>query len=129
MVNPPRAQFGGVRADGILDAGSLIFRPIAFLPTTFLALGGGRGVTSLALRLPAHVFGVPALGPPNEASTESALKARSEIGTTGIGGSPSKLGMPNMKLSKACSKNKQSINNQDRIKRLNLHCLTWSLAT
>jgi hypothetical protein len=50
MVNPPWVQFGGVEAEGVLDAGSLILRHATFLPTTFLALGGGgRVAAALAL--------------------------------------------------------------------------------
>jgi hypothetical protein len=43
MVNPPWVRFGGVRAKCVLGAGSLILRPITFLPVAFLALGGGGG--------------------------------------------------------------------------------------
>jgi hypothetical protein len=36
-MNPPQVRLGGIGAEGILGAGSLILRPIAFLFTSFLA--------------------------------------------------------------------------------------------
>jgi hypothetical protein len=85
-------RFGGVRVEGIFGAGSLILRPMAFLPTTFLALEGGEAVITLTLRLSARVFEASALEPPDEASTELALGVRTEIGIVGIGNSLSKPG-------------------------------------
>jgi hypothetical protein len=40
-MNPPRVPPGGVRVDGTFSVGSMILMYIAFLHTTFLALGGG----------------------------------------------------------------------------------------
>jgi hypothetical protein len=61
IVNSPRVRVGGARAKGLLDAGSLILRLVAFLPMAFLALGGAAA--TFTLRLPARIFGAPALGP------------------------------------------------------------------
>jgi hypothetical protein len=55
-----------------------------------------------ALHLPARVFDDPALGPLDEAPTNSALRVWAEIMIAGIDVSPSKPGMGSMKLSKAC---------------------------
>jgi hypothetical protein len=46
----------------------------------------------VALRLLAHVLEEPALGPPNEASSESAFGAQDKTGIAGMGDRPSKLG-------------------------------------
>jgi hypothetical protein len=58
--------------------------PYAFLPTTFLAFDGGGGATSaLVMRLLTRILVEPALGPPDEALNESALRARAKTGIVG----------------------------------------------
>jgi hypothetical protein len=84
MVKPHRVRLGGVEVECVLYAGSLILRPVTFLPTT-------------------RVFVDPALGPPDEVSTESALRARAEMEIARMGDPLSKLGMWDEKLSKACN--------------------------
>jgi hypothetical protein len=57
----------------------LILTIVAFLPMTFLALGGGDGAAiALSLRLSVCVLIKLALGPLDEALTKSALGARVE---------------------------------------------------
>jgi hypothetical protein len=80
-------SLGGVRTDDALGAGSLIFMSIASLRVTFLALEVRAGVAA-AFRLLAHVFEDPASGPFDESPTESAVRARAEIGTAGMGDPP-----------------------------------------
>jgi acetyl esterase/lipase len=102
MVNPPRVRFGGVGVGGGLAAWSLMLIPDSFLLVIFLAFLGIGGVAA-TLRLLARVLDDPMLGPFDDAPTDSALRVRTERGTTGIGVSPSKPRMRAMKLSKACS--------------------------
>jgi hypothetical protein len=79
MVNPSRVRLGGVVAEGVLGAGSLILMLVTFLPMIFLALGGGSGAAvALALRLLVCILVEPTLGPPDEAPTESTLRAWAE---------------------------------------------------
>jgi hypothetical protein len=85
-VNPLWVRLGGVREEGVLGASSLILMLVAFLPMTFLSLGGGGGAAAaLALRLPVHVFVEPALGPQDEATTKPAFGAWAETGIARIG--------------------------------------------
>jgi hypothetical protein len=100
-VNPCRMRLGGVRAESVLGVGSLILRPVAFSPMTFLAFQGGAGA-AVALSLPAPIFQGPALGPLDEASIESALGVRSETATAGMEDPPSKPTMCKTKLSRVC---------------------------
>jgi hypothetical protein len=67
----------------------------------FLAFLGGGGVAA-ALQLPAQVLDDLALGPANESSADSALRVRAEIRIPEIDMSPSKPGIGEMKLSRAC---------------------------
>jgi hypothetical protein len=65
-------------AEGILGAGSLILRPIAFLPTTFLTfLDDGAGPAA-GLRLLARVFQDPELETLGEAPIESVLEVQDD---------------------------------------------------
>jgi hypothetical protein len=96
-------RLGGVRAEGVLGAVLLILTSVAFLPMAFLALGRGDGAaTTSALRLPAHIFARPVLGPLDEAPTESALGAHAETRIAWIEDSLSKPGMWDKKFSKDC---------------------------
>jgi hypothetical protein len=54
-----------------------------------------------ALHFPTQVLDNPALGPTDESSVDSPLKVRAKIGIAGIGISPSKLGIGEIKLFKA----------------------------
>jgi hypothetical protein len=69
---------------------------------TFWGFFGG-GKTKAALPLPAQVLEDLALWPFKESSADSELVVRAEIRTAGIGESPSKMGMREMKLSKDCN--------------------------
>jgi hypothetical protein len=99
-MNPPQVRLGGIGAEGILGAGSLILRPIAFLFTAFLAFRGGAGMVA-ALRLLARVFEDPTLGPLDKAPIESVSGVQAETGTAGMGDPPAKLGMCDTKLYRA----------------------------
>jgi hypothetical protein len=79
----------------------MILTPNVFLLTTFRGLF--RGGVATALRLPAQVLEDRALGPLDESSSNSTLGVWAKIGTTGIGVSPSKPGMCEMKLFRACN--------------------------
>jgi hypothetical protein len=83
-----------------LRDGSLILIPDAFLLMTFQDFSRGGGVVA-ALRLLARFMEDPALGPIDESSADSALGVLSKIKIVGIGKSPSKLRMGEMKLSRA----------------------------
>jgi hypothetical protein len=61
------------------------------LLTTFQGFFRGGGVAA-ALHLSAHVLGDLALGHVDESSANPALGVQAEIGTVGIGMSPSKPG-------------------------------------
>jgi hypothetical protein len=83
-----------------LDAGSLILILPVNLPMTFsIFFGGGEAV--VALRLVARVLEDLALGHVVESSADSPLGVREEIEMGEIGISPLKLGIGEMKLSKA----------------------------
>jgi hypothetical protein len=82
LIKPPQVRLEGVRVNGVLGAGSLILRHVAFLPTTFVAFWGGAGVAA-DLRLIAQVFEDPTLGPLDKSPADSVLGVRTEIGTIG----------------------------------------------
>jgi hypothetical protein len=67
-----------------------------------------------------------ALGPLDEAPTNSTLGVRAE---KGMGDPPSKPGMCDSKLSGACRRYNKSYVSDAQMSRLNLCCLTGSLAT
>jgi hypothetical protein len=89
---------------------------------TFLAFLEAVGV-AVTLRLPARVLEDPALGPFDDALADSTLGVRTEVETVGIGVSPLRPGIGEMKLSKACN---QTYKNKylKKIDALSQHCLT-----
>jgi hypothetical protein len=83
-----------------LGAGSLILILLVDLPVVFLAFFGGVGITGVSC-FPTRVD-APALAPAVGSLADSSLRDQTETGITGIGISPSKSGMGEIKVLRAC---------------------------
>jgi hypothetical protein len=83
-----------------LGTGSFILIPIEDFPVAFFAFFWRVGLT-VAFRLLVYVFDASALDPTEGSSMASPPGGRAEMGIAGIGMSPSKSGMGEIKLSRS----------------------------